>query len=84
MTRHEQNRENVAKKRALESPNESSNRREQTLQTRDHGMFPVMLPWQANTDIQYVLNAYACVMYVASYINQLEDDDTDVFPKEPH
>ena len=26
------------------------------------------LAWQANTDIQYVLNAYACVMYVASYI----------------
>ena len=29
---------------------------------------PVNLAWQANTDIQYVLNAYACVMYVASYI----------------
>ena len=29
---------------------------------------PVTLAWQANTDIQYVLNAYACVMYVASYI----------------
>ena len=28
----------------------------------------VTLAWQANTDIQYVLNAYACVMYVASYI----------------
>ena len=28
----------------------------------------VMLAWQANMDIQYVLNAYACVMYVASYI----------------
>ena len=27
-----------------------------------------MLAWQANMDIQYVLNAYACVMYVASYI----------------
>ena len=25
---------------------------------------PVTLAWQANTDIQYVLNAYACVMYV--------------------
>ena len=24
----------------------------------------VMLAWQANMDIQYVLNAYACVMYV--------------------
>ena len=29
---------------------------------------PVTLAWQANTDIQYVLNAYACVMHVASYI----------------
>ncbi len=27
-----------------------------------------MLAWQANMDIQYVLNAYASVMYVASYI----------------
>ena len=23
---------------------------------------PVMLAWQANTDVQYVLNAYACIM----------------------
>ena len=30
---------------------------------------PVMLVWQANMDLQYVLNAYyACVMYVVSYI----------------
>ena len=29
---------------------------------------PVMLAWQANMDLQYVLNAYACSMYVASYI----------------
>ena len=28
----------------------------------------VMLAWQADMDIQFVLNAYACVMYVASYI----------------
>ena len=27
-----------------------------------------MLARQANHDIQYVLNAYACVMYVASYV----------------
>ena len=27
-----------------------------------------MLAWQANMDIQFVLNAYACVMYVASYV----------------
>ena len=30
--------------------------------------WPSNTAWQANTDIQYVLNAYACVMYVASYI----------------
>ena len=29
---------------------------------------PVTLAWQANIDIQYVLNSYACVMYVASYV----------------
>lgn len=28
----------------------------------------VMLAWQANMDLQYVLIAYACIMYVASYI----------------
>ena len=32
----------------------------------------VMLAWQANMDIQCVLNAYACVMYVASYIMKTE------------
>ena len=32
----------------------------------------VMLAWQANMDIQYVLDAYACVMYVASYILKTE------------
>ena len=31
-----------------------------------------MLAWQANVDIQFVLNAYACVMYVASYIMKTE------------
>ena len=32
----------------------------------------VMMAWQANMDIQYVMNAYACVMYVASYIMKTE------------
>ena len=32
----------------------------------------VMLAWQANMDIQFILNAYACVMYVASYIMKTE------------
>ena len=32
----------------------------------------LMLAWQANMDIQYVLNAYACVMYIALYIIKTE------------
>ena len=32
----------------------------------------VLLAWQANMDIQFVLNAYACVMYIASYIMKTE------------
>ncbi len=32
----------------------------------------IMLARQANMDIQYVLNAYACVMFVASYIMKSE------------
>ena len=28
---------------------------------------PVMLAWQANMDLLYVLNACACIMYVDSY-----------------
>ena len=32
----------------------------------------VMLAWQANMDIQFVQNAYTCIMYVASYIMKTE------------
>ncbi len=32
----------------------------------------VMLAWQANMDIQFVQNTYACVMYVASYVMKTE------------
>lgn len=32
----------------------------------------IMLAWQANHDIQNVLNAYACVMYVALYVMKTE------------
>lgn len=41
---------------------------------------PVMLTWQANMDLQYVLNAYACIMYVASYIMKT-DRAMGVLPK---
>ena len=33
---------------------------------------PVLKAWQANMDIQYVINAYACVMYIASYVLKAE------------
>ena len=34
---------------------------------------PVVLrAWEANMDIQYVVNAYACVMYIASYVLKAE------------
>uniref|UniRef100_A0A1X7SS53 ATP-dependent DNA helicase n=1 Tax=Amphimedon queenslandica TaxID=400682 RepID=A0A1X7SS53_AMPQE len=32
----------------------------------------VLLAWSANIDIQYILNPYACVMYVASYMMKSE------------
>ena len=32
----------------------------------------VMLAWQANRDIEYVMDAYDCVIYVASYIMKKE------------
>ena len=32
----------------------------------------ILLAWQANMDIQYVMDAYACVMYVASYMMKHE------------
>ena len=32
----------------------------------------VMLAWQANMDLQYVMNPYACIMYVASYMMKTE------------
>ena len=31
-----------------------------------------MVAWQANMDIQFVMNAYACILYVASYIMKTE------------
>ena len=32
----------------------------------------VLRTWQANMEIQYVINAYACVMYTASYVLKAE------------
>ena len=32
----------------------------------------VMRAWQANMDIQFVIDAYACVMYIASYMMKNE------------
>jgi len=28
--------------------------------------------WEANTDMQFVLNPYACVMYISSYVMKAE------------
>ena len=39
--------------------------------TRINGFNPAILQaWQANHDIQYVLDAYACAMYIVSYISK--------------
>ena len=32
----------------------------------------VLIAWHANHDAQYVMNAYVCIMYVASYITKSE------------
>ena len=32
----------------------------------------VLRTWQGNMDIQYVINAYACVMYIVSYVLKTE------------
>ena len=32
----------------------------------------ILRAWEANMDIQYVVNAYACVMYIASYVLKAE------------
>ena len=32
----------------------------------------ILKAWKANIDIQYVINAYACVMYIASYVLKAE------------
>ena len=38
-----------------------------------NGYSPCILKgWRANMDIQYVVNAYACLMYIASYIMKAE------------
>ena len=38
----------------------------------------MMLAWEANLDIQFVTNTYACVLYVASYISKPEKTLGDV------
>ena len=32
----------------------------------------MILAWQANMDIQLIVNAYTCIMYVASYMMKNE------------
>lgn len=39
--------------------------------TRINGYSPsIMQAWQANHDIQYIIDAYACAMYIVSYISK--------------
>ena len=47
-------------------------KREPNEQNINNYSIPVLQSWQANHDVQYILNAYACVMYVASYIMKTE------------
>ena len=35
---------------------------------------PLLRCWNANMDIQYVVNAYACVVYIISYISKAEKE----------
>lgn len=37
-----------------------------------------MLAWQANLNVQFVTNTYACVMYVASYVSKPEKTLGDI------
>lgn len=38
----------------------------------------LMISWEANQDVQFVTNTYACVMYVASYVSKPEKTMGDV------
>lgn len=38
----------------------------------------LMLAWQANLDVQFVTNTYACVMHVASYVSKPEKTLGDI------
>ena len=38
----------------------------------------LMQSWEANLDVQYVTNTYACVMYVASYVSKPEKTLGDI------
>lgn len=33
---------------------------------------PLLKAWNANIDVQFVFNAYACIKYIASYISKSE------------
>ena len=44
----------------------------------------VMLAWQANMDIQFILNPYACVMYVASYMMKTEKAMSELLKQTLH
>ena len=47
-------------------------KRKPSEQTVNYYSPAVLKAWEANMDIQYVVNAYACVMYIASYVLKAE------------
>ena len=47
-------------------------KRKPSEQTVNYYSPAILKAWEANMDIQYVVNAYACVMYIASYVLKAE------------
>ena len=39
---------------------------------------PLLKAWNANINIQFVFDAYSCVMYIVSYISKAEHEMSDI------
>jgi len=47
-----------------------------------NGYNPMLLrAWDANMDIQFILNPYICIMYIVSYISKAEHEMSDYLKK---
>ncbi|XP_016359458.1 uncharacterized protein LOC107701841 [Sinocyclocheilus anshuiensis] len=42
-----------------------------------NGYNPMLRAWNANMDIQFILNPYSCIMYMLSYISKAEHEMSD-------